>query len=69
MKKILTVAGIALVTAAVAAEWKKGSFVCPECNCRIKPNFKEFALSPHIFTTRYLNCPSCGRRRWFKKEW
>lgn len=44
-----------------------GSYECPLCHERHVPSRISMILSPHIFTTRYLECPHCRKRGWHKK--
>ncbi len=37
---------------------------CPACGHEFKITPLTDILSPHTLTTKYLRCPSCGRRKW-----
>lgn len=37
---------------------------CPDCGHEFKITPLTDILSPHTLTTKYLRCPSCGRRKW-----
>ncbi len=37
---------------------------CPNCGNEFKITPLTDILSPHTLTTKYLRCPSCGKRQW-----
>ncbi len=53
---------------ACALDSDAGSFVCPICGAHIVPTTKQYINAPHVGSKRYLFCPDCGKRRWFKKH-
>ena len=44
-----------------------GYYKCKACGELFIPTFGEYTLGMHIFTTRYLRCPKCGKATWCKK--
>lgn len=42
--------------------YKRTAYICPECDAKFKPKFKDFFFSPHTPKTRKLTCPACGHR-------
>ena len=52
---------------AIAIESKVSCFICKKCNHKFQPSAKKMTVAPHIWTTRYLKCPECGKRSWCKK--
>ena len=55
------------VIQALAIETYTGWYECAHCHKRYVPGFSRVFIAPHIGTTRYMKCPSCGRRSWQKK--
>ncbi len=52
---------------ALKLEVSVGAYKCKECGHEIVPTYTEALNAMHMGTTRYLKCPTCGRRRWCKK--
>ena len=52
---------------ALKLEVKVGSYECKKCGCKIVPTYSEALNAMHMGTTRYLKCPSCGKRTWCRK--
>jgi transcriptional regulator with XRE-family HTH domain/DNA-directed RNA polymerase subunit RPC12/RpoP len=52
---------------ALKLEVSVGVYKCKICGHEIVPTYKQALNAPHMGTTRYLNCPQCGKRTWCKK--
>lgn len=52
---------------ALKLEVSVGVYKCKICGHEIVPTYKQALNVPHMGTTRYLNCPQCGKRTWCKK--
>jgi len=65
---MLAAAGIGTALLIMHIDRTCGVFRCPSCNHEMVPNFKEYILSPHVFTRRYMKCPECDKNKWFKKD-
>lgn len=52
---------------AIIIESKVGYFICEKCNHKFQTTPTKITLAPHIWTTRYLKCPECGKKSWCKK--
>ncbi len=52
---------------ALKLEVSVGAYKCKKCGHEIIPTYKEALNALHFGTTRYLKCPNCQKRRWFKK--
>lgn len=48
-------------------EQEAGYYECPNCGERYVPSMKEVIFAPHIFRSRKLRCPSCGKKGYHKK--
>ena len=44
-----------------------GYYECKHCGHRYVPTYKAVNLSAHMGRTRYMRCPSCGKKSWQKK--
>ena len=69
---VLIVSGCVIVVAAaligLGIEVKTGYYECAECGHIYKPSsLLKTAFAIHMNTTRYMNCPKCGKRCWQKK--
>ena len=53
---------------ALKLEVSIGAYKCKNCGNEIVPTYEEALRAMHKGTTRYLKCPSCGKRTWCKKE-
>ena len=42
--------------------YKNTAYICPECNFKFKPKFRDFMFSKHTPKTRKLTCTNCGHR-------
>ena len=40
--------------------YKNTEYICPQCNTKFKPKFKEFFFAKHTPKTRKLTCTACG---------
>lgn len=45
-----------------------GYFECKYCKKRFVPSIIDYIKGPHIFTTRMLKCPECGKISYCKKR-
>ena len=52
---------------AMKIEQVAGYYECKLCKHKYVPTFKAINLSMHMGRTRYMKCPSCGKRSWQKK--
>lgn len=52
---------------ALKLEVSIGAYKCKNCGNEIVPTYEEALWAMHKGTTRYLKCPSCGKRTWCKK--
>ena len=48
-------------------EQKAGFYRCAECGHRYVPKYGSVFMAMHMGRTRYMRCPSCGKRSWQKK--
>ena len=49
-------------------EQKAGYYRCAECGHRYVPKYGSVFMAMHMGRTRYMRCPSCGKRSWQKKR-
>lgn len=52
---------------AVRIEQVAGYYECKECGHKYVPSYKAVNMAPHMFRTRYMKCPNCGKKSWQKK--
>jgi transcriptional regulator with XRE-family HTH domain/DNA-directed RNA polymerase subunit RPC12/RpoP len=52
---------------ALKLEVSVGAYKCQNCGHELVPGYSEALWAMHKGTTRYLRCPSCGKRTWCKK--
>ena len=52
---------------ALKLEVSVGAYKCKKCGTEIVPTYKEAMNAAHAGFTRYLKCPTCGKRTWCKK--
>ena len=52
---------------ALKLEISVGCYKCKNCGQEIIPTYSEALWAMHMGTTRYLKCPKCNKRYWFKK--
>ena len=52
---------------ALKLEVSVGVYKCKKCGCEITPSYQEALWAMHRGTTRYLMCPVCKKRNWFRK--
>ena len=66
---ILSVCALFLVPCfyALKLEISVGAYKCKNCGFEIVPTYKQALNALHRGTTRYLECPQCGKRTWCKK--
>ena len=66
---ILAVCGVFLIPCfyALKLEVSVGAYKCKKCGTEIVPTYKEAMNAAHAGFTRYLECPTCGKRTWCKK--
>lgn len=48
-------------------EQKTGYYECACCGHRYVPKYSSVFFAMHLNRTRYMKCPSCGKRSWQKK--
>ena len=53
--------------AAMQGERTIGYYQCKECGDTFVPTFKAYIMGIHLFSTRRLKCPHCGKKNWCKK--
>ena len=52
---------------ALKIERNAGYYECRSCNHRYVPDMASVMMAPHMGRTRYMKCPSCGKRTWQRK--
>ena len=52
---------------ALKIEQVAGYYECKHCGHRYVPTYKAVSMAPHMGRTRYMKCPSCGKKSWQKK--
>ena len=52
---------------AMQGERTIGYYKCKHCEDTFVPTFGEYTAGMHMWTTRYLKCPHCGKKSWCKK--
>ena len=52
---------------ALRLEVSVGAYRCKNCGHEIVPTYKQALNAMHMGTTRYLKCPKCNKRTWYKK--
>lgn len=52
---------------AMQGERTIGYFKCKNCGETFVPSFYAYTMAMHVFATRRLKCPCCGRKSWCKK--
>ena len=70
--QLITIVGICFLFLtpcfyALKLEVSVGAYKCKNCDCEIVPTYSEALWAMHRGTTRYLKCPNCHKRTWFKK--
>ena len=57
---------LVLVVAALLVKmyYANTAYICPECNAKFDPTFKDFFFSKHTPKTRKLTCTQCGHNGW-----
>ena len=58
---------IVSITFCVYIEQKAGYYECAKCGHKHVPTFSQVLFSMHMGRTRYMKCPSCGKKSWQKK--
>lgn len=53
---------------ALEIEQKAGYYMCDCCHHCYVPTYNQVLWAHHIGRTRYMKCPSCGKRSWQKKR-
>lgn len=48
-------------------EQTAGYYECAKCGHRYVPTYKSVFFAMHTGRTRYMKCPSCGKKSWQKK--
>ena len=70
--QLITILGICILFLipcfyALKLEVSIGSYKCKNCGYEIIPTYSEALWAMHRGTTRYLKCPKCNKRTWFKE--
>lgn len=52
---------------ALHIEQTAGYYECKACGHKYVPEYGSVFVAMHMGRTRYMNCPSCGKRSWQKK--
>ncbi|MBE6934063.1 MAG: helix-turn-helix domain-containing protein [Ruminococcaceae bacterium] len=52
---------------ALKLEVSVGYYKCKNCGGEVIPTYRQALMAMHRGTTRYLQCPKCGKRSWCKK--
>ena len=52
---------------AIRIEQKAGYYKCAKCGHKHVPTYLQVNWAMHYGRTRYMKCPSCGKRSWNKK--
>lgn len=53
---------------ALRLEVSVGAYKCIKCGTKIVPTYLEALNALHFGSTRYLKCPHCHKRAWFRKN-
>ena len=62
----ISVFGVGLYV-AMWGDMKIGYFKCRNCDELFTPTFMQYNMGIHLLSTRYLKCPHCKTRTWWKK--
>lgn len=70
--QLITIIGVTILFLApcfyaLKLEVSVGAYKCNKCGCEIIPTYSEALGAMHRGTTRYLMCPMCKKRNWFRK--
>ena len=60
--------GIVGFAFALRIEQKAGYYECAHCKHLYVPSYKAVNCAMHMGRTRYMVCPSCGKKSWQKKR-
>ena len=52
---------------ALRIEQIAGYYECNNCHYKYVPTYKNVLFAMHVFRTRYMKCPKCGKNSWNKK--
>lgn len=52
---------------AIRIEQVAGYYQCTECGHRYIPTYSRVLFAKHLFRTRHMFCPKCGKLTWQKK--
>ncbi len=61
---ILMLLGLLIIT---SIDYNLGVYECKFCKHRFKPTLKAYIMGPHMFTSRKLKCPNCGKKSYCKR--
>lgn len=50
------------IAVAAVLEMDSGAYECRHCHTRFRPTAKAYIAGWHTLTTRYLECPECGKK-------
>ncbi|MBQ8849422.1 MAG: helix-turn-helix domain-containing protein [Clostridia bacterium] len=72
LRVILLVIGFVVLVGgifvAASLEMSAGTYECKHCGTRFVPTFGAYLAGPHTLTRRYLKCPECGKKGYFKRR-
>lgn len=52
---------------AMQGERTIGYYKCKHCEETFVPGFGAYTMGMHLFMTRHLRCPHCGKKSWCRK--
>lgn len=71
LKVVLIVFGFVIfmigILVALRIEQVAGCYECKKCGHKYVPTYRSVYLATHMGRTRYMKCPSCGKKSWQKK--
>ena len=71
LKVVLIVFGFVIfmigILVALRIEQVAGYYECKKCGHKYVPTYRSVYLATHMGRTRYMKCPSCGKKSWQKK--
>lgn len=44
------------------------TYVCPDCKTEFKPKWYQFSVCLHFNGRRFVKCPKCGKKGYFKRK-
>lgn len=58
---------VSSMSVCLLIEQRAGYYMCPKCNHKHVPTYKQVFLAPHICRSRYMKCPNCKEFSYHKK--